>query len=476
MSFASNLLADEFSLYDLHSLSQNIVVTLPSSDEAHVALRHIHTINMNKHKVTVVIPARLFNSASFLPYLARHTHSIVDEAKNLLTFLSGQPVPGHQKYHILTMTSNQRKSVLPPATKCAASTKAPPADFVDLVCTMPARVHGHFTKALIDTASNHSMVTLSFLQKHDLSYHAQPYTTTGISSSSAPCLGSVILDTRVGRRLIAVKYTVVESLPSAAADMHDPNEILFALDVTSAVNMNIEFKHPRIVVTVPPDKHARRRKAKMWYHIINHANQKYTTETSKLDDFVAKPAELRSMVNKASQGKAPLYAVNIKPTTDSMYNSAASRKKGYLSQQQAPAPQTQDTANIPSCIQEVVNKHKEPGGTLGPAPPNTTACGFEMCIETLPGARPRAARQYRLTPHEHSELEKQIQHLIDMGWIQPSVSPWASSILFAPKPGGKLRLCVDYRYLNENTVKNTYPLPRIDPFRQTERSPILFCP
>ena len=462
MSFASNLLADEFSLYDLHSLSQNIVVTLPSSDEAHVALRHIHTINMNKHKVTVVIPARLFNSASFLPYLARHTHSIVDEAKNLLTFLSGQPVPGHQKYHILTMTSNQRKSVLPPATKCAASTKAPPADFVDLVCTMPARVHGHFTKALIDTASNHSMVTLSFLQKHDLSYHAQPYTTTGISSSSAPCLGSVNLDTRVGRRLIAVKYTVVESLPSAAADMHDPNEILFALDVTSAVNMNIEFKHPRIVVTVPPDKHARRRKAKMWYHIINHANQKYTTETSKLDDFVAKPAELRSMVNKASQGKAPLYAVNIKPTTDSMYNSAASRKKGYLSQQQAPAPQTQDTANIPSCIQEVVNKHKEPGGTLGPAPPNTTACGFEMCIETLPGARPRAARQYRLTPHEHSELEKQIQHLIDMGWIQPSVSPWASSILFAPKPGGKLRLCVDYRYLNENTVKNTYPLPRID--------------
>jgi hypothetical protein len=115
-----------------------------------------------------------------------------------------------------------------------------------------------------------------------------------------------------------------------------------------------------------------------------------------------------------------------------MYNSAASRKKGYLSQQQAPAPQTQDTANIPSCIQEVINKHKEPGGTLGPAPPNTTACGFEMCIETLPGARPRAARQYRLTPHEHSELGKQIQHLIDMGWIQPSVSPRGPLVFCSP--------------------------------------------
>ena len=123
--------------------------------------------------------------------------------------------------------------------------------------------------------------------------------------------------------------------------------------------------------------------------------------------------------------------------------------------------QTKDTTKIPSCIHDVINKHKAPGGTLSPAPPNTTA-GFEMNIKTPPVARPRAARQYQLTPHEHSELEKQIQLLIYMGWKQPSVSPWASSILFAPKPWGKLRLCVDYRYLNENTVKNTYPLPRID--------------
>ena len=418
---------------------------------------------MHNHKVTVIIPARLFNSAAFLPYRARHTHSVVDEARNLLTFKSGGPVPGHQKYHIVTMVSNQRKSILPPTMKCAASSKTPQAQFVDLVCTMPTRVHGKFTKALIDTASNHSMITLSFLQRHGLCYHKQAYTTTGISSSAAPCLGSVVLDTRVGRRLVAVKYTVVESLPAAAIDMHEPNEVLFALDVTSAVNMNIEFKHPRIVVTVPPEKSARRRNGKTWYHIINHSNHKYTTETSALDDFIAKPAELKSLVNKASQGKAPLYVVKIKPSVESMCSSAvSSRKRGYLSQQQAPAPQKQDTTNIPGCIQEVIQKHKTPGGTLGPAPPNTTAQGFEMNIETLPGARPRAARQYRLTPHEQSELEQQVQHLLDMGWIQPSISPWASSILFAPKPGGKLRLCVDYRYLNENTVKNTYPLPRID--------------
>ena len=216
-------------------------------------------------------------------------------------------------------------------------------------------------------------------------------------------------------------------------------------------------------MTVPPEKSARRRNGKTGYHIINHSNHKYTTETSALDNFIAKPAELKSLVNKVSQGKAPLYIVKIIPSIESMCsNAVSSRKRGYLSQQQAPAPQKQDTTNIPDCIQEVIQKHKLPGGTLGPAPPNTTSQGSEMNIETLPGARPRAARQYRLTPHEQSELEQQVQHLLDMGWIQPSISPWASSILFTPKPGGKLRLCVDYRYLNENTVKNTYPLPHID--------------
>ena len=71
-----------------------------------------------------------------------------------------------------------------------------------------------------------------------------------------------MLDTRVGRRLIAVKYTVVESLPAAAIDMYESNEVLFALDVTSTVNMNIEFKHARIVVIVPPEKSARRQNGK----------------------------------------------------------------------------------------------------------------------------------------------------------------------------------------------------------------------
>ena len=67
-----------------------------------------------------------------------------------------------------------------------------------------------------------------------------------------------------------------------------------------------------------------------------------------------------------------------------------------------------------------------------------------------------------MSPLELAELKKQLTELIDMGNIQPSKSPYGAPVLFVPKKNGKLRMCVDYRALNKLTVKNRYPLPRID--------------
>lgn len=60
------------------------------------------------------------------------------------------------------------------------------------------------------------------------------------------------------------------------------------------------------------------------------------------------------------------------------------------------------------------------------------------------------------------EIESQVKYLLAHGFIRPSQSPWGSPILFVPTPNGKLRMCVDYRAVNALTVKNRYPLPRID--------------
>jgi hypothetical protein len=67
-----------------------------------------------------------------------------------------------------------------------------------------------------------------------------------------------------------------------------------------------------------------------------------------------------------------------------------------------------------------------------------------------------------MPPNELAELKIQLQDLLDKGFIRPSASPWGCPDLFVKKKDNSLRLCVDYRPLNAVTIKNKYPLPRID--------------
>ena len=86
----------------------------------------------------------------------------------------------------------------------------------------------------------------------------------------------------------------------------------------------------------------------------------------------------------------------------------------------------------------------------------------EFRIDLVPGAAPIAKAPYRLAPPEMQELSTQLQELLDKGFIRPSSSPWGAPILFVKKKDGSHRMCIDYRELNKVTVKNRYPLPRID--------------
>ncbi|GKD50387.1 putative reverse transcriptase domain-containing protein [Tanacetum coccineum] len=77
-------------------------------------------------------------------------------------------------------------------------------------------------------------------------------------------------------------------------------------------------------------------------------------------------------------------------------------------------------------------------------------------------AAPVAHAPYILAPSELQELSTQLQELSDKGFIRPSSSPWGAPVLFVKKEDGSFQMCIDYRELNKLTVKNRYPLPRID--------------
>ena len=87
---------------------------------------------------------------------------------------------------------------------------------------------------------------------------------------------------------------------------------------------------------------------------------------------------------------------------------------------------------------------------------------IEFSIDLLPGTVPISKAPYRMAPIELKELKVQLQELLDKGFIRPSVSPWGAPVLFVKKRDGSMRLCIDYRQLNSVTIKNRYPLPRID--------------
>nr|GEW94792.1 reverse transcriptase domain-containing protein [Tanacetum cinerariifolium] len=86
----------------------------------------------------------------------------------------------------------------------------------------------------------------------------------------------------------------------------------------------------------------------------------------------------------------------------------------------------------------------------------------EFQIDLIPGAASITRAPYRLAPSEMKELSEQFQELSDKGFIRPSSSPWGALVLFVKKKDGSFRMCIDYRELNKLTVKNRYPLPRID--------------
>ncbi|GJU66087.1 putative reverse transcriptase domain-containing protein [Tanacetum coccineum] len=85
-----------------------------------------------------------------------------------------------------------------------------------------------------------------------------------------------------------------------------------------------------------------------------------------------------------------------------------------------------------------------------------------LWIDLVPGDAPVARVPYRLAPSEMKKLSDQLQELFDKGFIRPSSSHWGALVLFVKKKDGLFRMCIDYRELNKLTVKNCYPLPRID--------------
>ena len=114
-----------------------------------------------------------------------------------------------------------------------------------------------------------------------------------------------------------------------------------------------------------------------------------------------------------------------------------------------------------SKVQAVLSEFQDVFATVLPSGVPADRGAFETS-SLEPDAVPPFKPIYRLSPMERQEVERQLAELLEKGLIEPSLSPYGAPILFVAKKDGSLRMVIDYRALNKQTVKNRYPLPRID--------------
>jgi len=125
------------------------------------------------------------------------------------------------------------------------------------------------------------------------------------------------------------------------------------------------------------------------------------------------------------------------------------------------AQQNPHSCVIPqSELQEIIEKYKSVFDEVPPGLPPDRGVGHTIPLE--PNVKPPFRHIYRLSPNEMAEAKKQVEILMEKGWIRPSSSPFGAPILFVSKKDGTLRMVIDYRALNAVTIRNRYPLPRAE--------------
>jgi hypothetical protein len=409
-------------------LRQPVVLTIKNLDifDAHAAIRHISEIEHNGHSVYTQLPKSLRTNRGFTPWLV--------SAKTVKTRLS-EKFCHRPSVCTLEFVGTTRHIHQQAATGHAA--------------TFDVRVAGGSTRALFDTGATCSCVSARLAKRLGLDITpASAIEHVGGVGGTVKLLGYVSCPVKLRKHQLDQLFYVVQD-PIAGYDcllgedfmqshcggiFFTPQAVHFAIGCELNCMGDVIFSR-RLTGSVSSR--------------LQHRDNPWTLPLQVVvcepenESELASHKERRKLLHEIALGRAVAYRLILK-----------------IQQSDQSVEQTKGEAPMPEAVQRVIDKHSAPGGTLcGTIPDNTSARGFECHIELIPGANPVQVKQYRLTPREREELLEKVKAFILKGWIEPSTSPWCSSVLFVPKPGNKLRFCVDFRGLNQRTVQNSGPIP-----------------
>ncbi len=415
---------------EVKQLHHDVVLTITGDDlyNSHVALRHLAEIDQQHHAIQMVMPLALRSNRGFTPWLA-----------------SGKTV-----YRGKSEESPVKHGHLQSQSVCVmhfhAHAKHVHSNLVEHLASFDVRVAGAVTRSLLDTGATPSCISQRFAHRLDLPVdRSASLEEIGGVGGSMTALGTATVTIKIGKVQIQQRVLVLDA-PIAGYDC------ILGQDFMRANSVGLVFSPYSITLTVGRDDDG-----KAQAQLVRRLDSSTSTSAHRHADAASMPYVLQA---------TPVHDSDLAPESETatkhiLHEVALGRQVAYRVVLTA-VESTVDTQpdGVPECVDRVIKKHSQAGGTLcGTIPSNTHAKGYQCHIELVDGARPVNIRQYRLTPLEKEELLKQVQAFVDKGWIELSSSPWSSSVLFVPKPNGKLRFCVDYRGLNKVTKPDQGPIP-----------------
>ena len=434
---------------EVTELSSDAELGLTGTDlvDAHTALRHIENVDKRGYQLKVRLPMSLRKNRAFTPWL--HTGKTVTRER------SATVLTGNTEIVVLSFEA-------PVQHMQSAHTHTASFDI---------RVAGAMIRTLLDSGANRSCISLRLVRRLGLTpdKSGQNIPINGVGGS-APVMGTVRLPVKLGKHQPVQEFLVTRD------DIAGYDCVLgedFFTDNSISLLYSPGTVQVRMLTGQPGEQVVLSRKV----HKPTPVQVMSIQTDAPPPPIQGSWKEYKSLMHDINAGHQMAYRISLMEyrETDTRTGGEATPTEGtetHTGGEPTPGGEANQSKNengkakaqsnnpIPTVVQRIIDKHSGPKGTLcGTIPPNTHAKGFECNIELAPGVRPVNIKQYRLTPLEKEELLARIQEFILKGWIEPSSSSWSSSVLFVPKPNGKLRFCVDFRHLNARTVPNSGPIP-----------------
>ena len=403
---------------DVSCLSNHtlLIIKAECQYQAHTALRHAHEVDLGNYKLDIQLPEKLRRKGSgFGPWLRRAATARI---------VSGD-TPANQVAALSFVASTQH-------------VHSPQGHFT----TLELRIGGKQVRALLDSGATCSCMSNQFALSIGTPI-ATGETSIGGIAGTVQTLGKCTTSLKL-RKFHAEQSFQVLSEQIAGYD------IILGQDFCQVHEVEIKFLTDKVSFTIGTSED---NQTKFSQSLDNSRN----VLVNRSPNNMALPIVLTTQAptDVLIKGKEPGTPASRSQMSKCRKHMQQKRQVAYrvhLSKDNAVCV-TSEKDEIPPELQPVIDKHSQPGGTLcGEIPANTHALGYDCKIDLKEGVQPAFIRQYRLTPLEKTELIQQVSNFIAKGWIEPSVSPWCSSVLFVPKPNGKLRFCVDFRKINEATV------------------------